>query len=118
MSLVARNLAAPRVRRCRICSCTELQACPDGCYWIGPDLCSACRHKVIDKDFAANRAAIKEMVLRKGDVVWFQGHMRDLRGEVLNLGDKHQGIVAVGVKGVRGIADYHVPARLLTKVMP
>lgn len=27
---------------CRICGCTETQACPGGCYWVEPDLCSAC----------------------------------------------------------------------------
>ncbi|PZS93767.1 helix-turn-helix domain-containing protein [Stenotrophomonas maltophilia] len=29
-------------RRCRVCSCTDLQACPGGCSWAGPDLCSGC----------------------------------------------------------------------------
>jgi len=29
-------------RRCRICGCTELQACPGGCSWIDKDLCSSC----------------------------------------------------------------------------
>lgn len=29
-------------RRCRVCSCTDLQACPGGCSWVGPDLCSSC----------------------------------------------------------------------------
>ena len=27
---------------CRVCGCTEDNACPGGCYWIEPDLCSAC----------------------------------------------------------------------------
>jgi hypothetical protein len=29
-------------RKCRVCGCTEMQACPDGCYWTEADLCSAC----------------------------------------------------------------------------
>ncbi|TGW16874.1 helix-turn-helix domain-containing protein [Stenotrophomonas maltophilia] len=29
-------------RRCRICGCTELQACRGGCSWIDKDLCSSC----------------------------------------------------------------------------
>lgn len=29
-------------RHCRVCSCTDLQACPGGCSWAGPDLCSSC----------------------------------------------------------------------------
>ncbi|HWS43317.1 MAG TPA: hypothetical protein VN421_09570 [Pseudoflavonifractor sp.] len=29
-------------RKCRICGCTQDNACPGGCYWVAPDLCSAC----------------------------------------------------------------------------
>lgn len=32
-------LAGPR---CRICGCTNDNACPEGCHWIEPDLCSSC----------------------------------------------------------------------------
>jgi hypothetical protein len=31
---------------CRVCGCTEMNACPGGCYWIEPDLCSACEGEV------------------------------------------------------------------------
>lgn len=27
---------------CRVCGCTEQRACVGGCYWIKPNLCSAC----------------------------------------------------------------------------
>lgn len=27
---------------CRECGCSEEDACPDGCYWVEPDLCSSC----------------------------------------------------------------------------
>lgn len=27
---------------CRVCGCTEGNACQGGCYWVEPDLCSAC----------------------------------------------------------------------------
>ncbi len=27
---------------CKSCGCSDLVACPDGCFWIEPDLCSAC----------------------------------------------------------------------------
>ena len=30
------------VAKCRICGCTEARACPGGCYWFEPDLCSRC----------------------------------------------------------------------------
>jgi len=29
-------------RTCRICGCTQLNACSGGCYWIEDDLCSQC----------------------------------------------------------------------------
>lgn len=32
----------PDGRRCRRCGCTDIQACPGGCWWIEPDLCSQC----------------------------------------------------------------------------
>jgi len=28
--------------RCRSCGCTEERACPGGCAWVEPGLCSAC----------------------------------------------------------------------------
>jgi activating signal cointegrator 1 len=28
--------------RCRVCGCTNDCACPEGCWWIEPDLCSNC----------------------------------------------------------------------------
>jgi hypothetical protein len=27
---------------CRVCGCTDYQACPSGCWWVEFDLCSAC----------------------------------------------------------------------------
>jgi len=29
-------------RACRVCGCTDERACPDGCHWVEPNLCSAC----------------------------------------------------------------------------
>lgn len=37
----AASVGEPK-RSCRYCSCTELQACPAGCFWTGDTLCSAC----------------------------------------------------------------------------
>lgn len=30
------------VPRCRVCGCTDAEACPGGCIWAEPDLCSRC----------------------------------------------------------------------------
>lgn len=32
-------------RVCRVCGCTQVQACNPPCYWVEPDLCSACTEK-------------------------------------------------------------------------
>lgn len=40
------------LRACRYCSCTEHQACQDGCSWTGDALCSACTPDV-EQTFSA-----------------------------------------------------------------
>ena len=37
-------------RKCRICGCTDAQACEGGCTWIGDDLCSNCEDKALEPD--------------------------------------------------------------------
>jgi hypothetical protein len=27
---------------CRVCGCTEHNACAGGCFWVSPDVCSGC----------------------------------------------------------------------------
>lgn len=40
---IASTLASvTRVRECRVCGCTDEEGCPEGCYWVEPDLCSNC----------------------------------------------------------------------------
>ncbi len=34
--------AKPAGSVCRVCGCTDNQACQDGCYWVEKDLCSKC----------------------------------------------------------------------------
>lgn len=31
-----------KVRACRVCGCTDDNACPGGCYWVEEDLCNVC----------------------------------------------------------------------------
>jgi hypothetical protein len=31
---------------CRVCGCTWFHACPGGCYWVEPGLCSRCAEKI------------------------------------------------------------------------
>jgi len=30
---------------CRVCGCTDEYGCPEGCWWVEPDLCSSCAGK-------------------------------------------------------------------------
>ncbi len=30
---------------CRECDCIDVNACPGGCHWVEPNLCSRCAHK-------------------------------------------------------------------------
>lgn len=34
--------SSPASGRCRFCGCTEDRACPGGCGWVLPDVCSRC----------------------------------------------------------------------------
>jgi hypothetical protein len=36
----------PTLRFCHRCGCTDEAGCPEGCYWVGENECSACRTKV------------------------------------------------------------------------
>lgn len=38
---------AGNIRKCRVCGCDDFHACPDGCSWVEPDLCSACAAKEV-----------------------------------------------------------------------
>lgn len=29
-------------RSCRVCGCTDDEGCPEGCWWVADDRCSAC----------------------------------------------------------------------------
>lgn len=38
---------------CRVCGCTEHFACPEGCSWVEPDLCSECAQELVESANAA-----------------------------------------------------------------
>lgn len=47
------------VRQCRICGCTDNEACPDGCSWSQPEICSTCarRQEIADIQYLATLQA-------------------------------------------------------------
>lgn len=42
----ARTMCEDRRQRCRVCRCTNLRGCANGCWWVEEDLCSNCVGKV------------------------------------------------------------------------
>jgi hypothetical protein len=36
------NVPDEALRVCRVCGCSEFNACPGGCAWVEEDLCSTC----------------------------------------------------------------------------
>jgi hypothetical protein len=46
IGVYSRNLVlwrrSPSIGTCRLCGCTDDNACFGGCYWVEPDLCSEC----------------------------------------------------------------------------
>lgn len=61
MTAIARLKHPAAERACRLCGCTEFNACPGSCSWVGPDLCSACvfGDNVLDTGNADRAFAIK-----------------------------------------------------------
>lgn len=58
-------MPSPLERSCRICGCTDDRACqPFGCYWVEPDLCSACDDDPEPGDRAPMPRAPAETVLQ------------------------------------------------------
>lgn len=47
-------------RRCRVCGCTDDRACPEGCRWVEPDLCSSCIGKDPRKKETREKDAIQK----------------------------------------------------------
>jgi len=56
------EVGTPEENRCRVCGCTNMQACPGGCYWVEDDLCSRCAKpvKVVDPEETMEFATVAE----------------------------------------------------------
>lgn len=57
--------------KCRECGCTEDRACPGGCHWAEPGLCSACKERTAISFYTKEETArIKQILaeLRKDAV--------------------------------------------------
>ena len=52
--------------KCRICECDYFHPCEDimtgdSCYWVQPDLCSACAYGNVDEEALEERRMLLEM---------------------------------------------------------
>jgi hypothetical protein len=101
-----------RDQYCRICGCTEDNACDGGCFWIEDDLCSACVSRGWDKiHFRMNdlqRAYIAGIIDGEGTIYketktgrW---QVRITQKDV-DLLKRVQSIVAMGT--IYELADHH-----------
>ena len=52
--------------KCRVCGCTDDQACEGGCSWAEPDLCSKCAAK--KKRIRVSAENYKELVRLTGEL--------------------------------------------------
>jgi hypothetical protein len=44
-TMIKKKKKHKRIGVCRVCGCTDDRACPGGCFWVEPDLCSSCMDK-------------------------------------------------------------------------
>lgn len=51
----------PIERKCRVCGCTEDNACEGGCYWVGEDLCNKCTESSLTGDETAIEKLKREL---------------------------------------------------------
>lgn len=86
--------ASEEPRACRLCGCMDERACPSGCSWVGPDLCSACAH-VTPATFHTTEAAAPDAVDALQDVVDATHLLLDTTPEAMATSLHHlQGLIA------------------------
>lgn len=51
--------------KCKHCGCTDDQACPGGCHWVAPEVCSACGPAKLTR-----KAEVLEVLKAGGAIHW------------------------------------------------
>jgi hypothetical protein len=77
-----------QVRRCRVCACTDTQACQGGCHWVDVDLCSSCGEGLDDVERGV--AVLKEFHQQQIDrlqAYWGAEQLLGVHGDALKLLD-------------------------------
>lgn len=89
------------IATCRVCGCTDDEACVGGCWWVEADLCSGCQPP--DTSFNIG----DRVRIGKGKKVWV------LKGRACNDPCQHWDAT---VEGSDGYTNVMVAAERLTKV--
>lgn len=76
-------------QQCRICGCTENQACPGGCTWVEDDLCNKC----LPKYLKARRKEVAKELKRLEDICKYRDDMwkeeiKKLRSKKFKRGER------------------------------
>ena len=79
--------------QCRVCGCTQLNACQGGCYWVEEDLCNVCSevltlcpHEVTSEAYDIYRDDVGIVEYTKKcyqcgkEILWSHGHTSVLEG--------------------------------------
>lgn len=97
-------LAKPKEQKCRVCGCTDNNACPGGCYWEEQDLCSKCAESIKSK----------ENVHKNDDIVPKSEENVHQKEEIVHL---NESAVEKLERELKEIKDERVPAEPIAKYL-
>ncbi len=79
--------------KCKVCGCTDDMGCMTDngpCYWVAPNLCSACEDKVEDKEYLRKQLNIPAGIRFAEDVSDFECRSCRLQTEDHTVGSKYR----------------------------
>jgi hypothetical protein len=48
--------------KCKHCGCTDAQACPGGCWWVSPEVCSSCEGKIKERPILFSAPMVRALL--------------------------------------------------------
>lgn len=67
---------------CRYCGCTDRSACPEGCFWAAPEVCSNCIEPAIEE--------LLELIEEEADLEAWPEEQRERWNTIQELWEIHQ----------------------------
>ena len=82
--------------QCKVCGCTDSQACKGGCFWVEKGLCSKCAMKELKKK---RREVVKELkklelICKYRDQVWKE-RIKTVKNQRFERGERPWCVVCV-----------------------